>query len=124
MQEPLWEQVRERGQEQGLTLEQGLGVEGTERTHLQVPLKVLEVVHCTEEGPAGAEVGAQTWGSLAGIQLGGSKGAEEAVHSLPVAVQSLREEEDQNTSSLVVEVTFTHFYKKLLVLETTLVCDE
>ena len=50
------------------------------------------------EGQVAAEVGVQAWGSLAGIQQGGSKEAVEASRSLLEAVQSLEEEGEGDRS--------------------------
>lgn len=55
-----------------------------------MPLAVLEVGQCKVEGRAGAEVGVQALCSLAGIQQGDSKEAEEESHSLLEAVRNLR----------------------------------
>lgn len=55
---------------------------------------------CKVEGQVVAEVVVQAWGSLAGIQQGGSKEAVEASHSPLEAVQSLKEE---NKSSQVCQ---------------------
>lgn len=87
----------ERGQEQEQGCGQGGG--GTEEAHLQVLWEVLEVGQRNVEGQVVAEVVVQAWGSLAGIQQGGSKEAAEASHSPLEAVQNLEEEEEGNRSS-------------------------
>lgn len=97
----------ERGQE--LEQERGQGEGGTEEAHLQVLWEVLEVGQRKVGGQVVAEVVVQAWGSLAGIQQGGSKEAAEASHSPLGAVQSLEEEEEGNRSSQTSTIINSRF---------------
>lgn len=72
---------QEQGQDQGL--------ERTEEAQLWLLQEVQEEEQCKVEGQVVAGVGVQAWGSLAGIQQGSSKEAEEGPHSPREAVQSL-----------------------------------
>lgn len=63
------------------------------------------------EGQVVAEVVVHgAWGSLAGIQQGGSKEAVEASHSPLEAVQSLQEEEEGNRLNQALSMTSTIAY--------------
>lgn len=71
------------------------------------------------EGQVVAEVVVQAWGSLAGIQQGGSKEAVEASHSQLEAVQSLEDRKGnracQAFSMSSIIHTHTHSIMKLSV---------
>lgn len=88
-------QEQEQGQVQELEWgwgpEQGPGGAGTEGEPLWVLQEVWEGGQCKVEvqAEAEAEVGVQAWGSLAGIQQGGSKEAAAASHSRLGVAQSL-----------------------------------
>lgn len=86
-------QEQEQGQVQELEWgwgpEQGPGGAGTEGEPLWVLQEVWERGQCKVEVQAEAEVGVQAWGSLAGIQQGGSKEAAAASHSPLEVAQSL-----------------------------------
>lgn len=63
------------------------------------------MAQCKVEGQVVAEVVVQAWGSLAGIQRGGSKEAAAASHSQLEAVQSLEKDREGNRSSQALSIT-------------------